>query len=241
MRYAVLSDIHGNLEALEAVLADAAERADTVLCLGDVVGYGADPEACMELIAGRAAALVAGNHEHAVAGLLDLDWFNDYARAAVEWTRDRLDEDHRSYLAALPLVAEVGDATLVHASPERPEEWEYLVSPQDGFAAFPAFATRLCFVGHSHRPAAWSLGSSGPEFVAGAVELSLESGRRYIVNVGSVGQPRDRDPRAAYALWDADRGRLVIRRVAYDVDTARRKILAGGLPRLLADRLPRGV
>ncbi|MBI2161084.1 MAG: metallophosphoesterase family protein [Candidatus Rokubacteria bacterium] len=240
MRYAVLSDIHANLEALEAVLADAAERAESLLCLGDVVGYGADPEACLELIAGRAAALVAGNHEHGVVGRLDLDWFNDYARAAVEWTRDRLDEDHRSYLAALPLVAEVGDATLVHASPERPEEWDYLVSPQDGFAAFPAFATRLCFVGHSHLPAAWSLGSSGPEFVPGAGELSFEPGRRYIVNVGSVGQPRDRDPRAAYALWDAERGRLAIRRVTYDVDTARRKILAGGLPRLLADRLPRG-
>ena len=241
MRYAVLSDIHGNLEALEAVLADAEARADAVLCLGDVVGYGADPEACMELIAGRAAAIVAGNHEHGVAGLLDLDWFNDYARAAAEWTRERLDEDHRRYLAALPLVAEVGDATLVHASPERPEEWDYLVSPQDGFAAFPAFTTRLCFVGHSHLPAAWSLGSSGPEFLPGAVELSVEPGRRYIVNVGSVGQPRDRDPRAAYALWDEERGRLAVRRVAYDVDTARRKILAGGLPRLLADRLPRGV
>ena len=240
MRYAVLSDIHGNLEALEAVLADAEARTDVVLCLGDVVGYGADPEACMELIASRAAATVAGNHEHAVAGLLDLDWFNDSARAAAEWTRERLDEDHRSYLAALPLQAEVGDATLVHASPERPEEWDYLVSAQDGFAAFPAFTTRLCFVGHSHLPAAWSLGSSGPGFVPGAVELSLEPGRRYIVNVGSVGQPRARDPRAAYALWDVERGRLAIRRVAYDVDTARRKILAGGLPRLLADRLPRG-
>jgi diadenosine tetraphosphatase ApaH/serine/threonine PP2A family protein phosphatase len=240
VRYAVLSDIHGNLEALEAVLADAEARADAALCLGDVVGYGADPEACIERTAGRAAVIVAGNHEHGVAGLLDLDWFNDYARVAVEWTRDRLGEDHRRYLAALPLVAEVGDATLVHASPERPEEWDYLVSPQDGFAAFPAFATRLCFVGHSHRPAAWSLGSSGPEFLPGAVELSLEAGRRYIVNVGSVGQPRDRDPRAAYALWDADRGRLAVRRVAYDVDAARRKILAGGLPRLLADRLPRG-
>jgi len=115
VRYAVLSDIHGNLEALEAVLADAEARADAALCLGDVVGYGADPEACIERTAGRAAVIVAGNHEHGVAGLLDLDWFNDYARVAVEWTRDRLDEDHRRYLAALPLVAEVGDATLVLA------------------------------------------------------------------------------------------------------------------------------
>ena len=240
MRYAVLSDIHGNLEALDAVLADAAGRADGVLCLGDVVGYGADPAACAEQIAARAQAVVAGNHEHGVAGLLDLDWFNDDARAAVEWTRARLDDDHREYLGALPLTAEVGDATLVHASPDGPDEWDYLVSARDGFCAFAAFASRLCFVGHSHVPAAWSLGSSGPEFVPGAAELSIERGRRYIVNVGSVGQPRDRDPRAAYALWDAERGSVAIRRVTYDVDAARRKILAGGLPRLLADRLPRG-
>jgi len=240
VRYAVLSDIHGNLEALEAVLGDATPRADAVLCLGDIVGYGADPAACVERVAERAQAITAGNHEHGVAGRLDLDWFNRYARAAVEWTRERLDDDHRAWLGALPLVVEVGDATLVHASPDRPEEWDYLVSAADGFAALPAFPTRLCFVGHSHLPAAWSVGSAGPEFAAGPVELPLLAGRRYLVNVGSVGQPRDRDPRAAYALWDAERGTLAIRRVAYDVQAARRKIVAAGLPRYLADRLAWG-
>jgi diadenosine tetraphosphatase ApaH/serine/threonine PP2A family protein phosphatase len=240
VRYAVLSDIHGNLEALEAVLADAATRADAVLCLGDVVGYGADPVACVELIAARAGAITAGNHEHAVAGLLDLEWFNPSARAAAEWTRERLDRDHVSWLATLPLVAETADATLVHASPRQPEEWDYLISAEDGFDAFGAFATRLCFVGHSHVPGVWSLGSSGPEYLPGTIEADLEHGRRYLVNVGSVGQPRDRDPRAAYALWDVERARVAIRRVAYDVGRAQRKILAGGLPRLLADRLSRG-
>lgn len=240
MRYAVLSDIHGNLEALEAVLADATTRVDAVLCLGDVVGYGADPVACVELIAARAAAITAGNHEHAVAGLLDLEWFNPYARAAAEWTRERLDGDHVSWLAALPLRAETADATLVHASPDAPEEWDYLISAGDGFEAFGAFATRLCFVGHSHMPGVWSLGSSGREYRPGTVEADLEHGRRYLVNVGSVGQPRDHDPRGAYALWDIERARVVIRRVAYDVERAQRKILAGGLPRLLSDRLSRG-
>ena len=240
MRYAVLSDVHANLEALEAVLADAAPRADGVLCLGDVVGYGADPEACVERLATRGHVLVAGNHEHGVAGLLDLDWFNPWARAAVEWTRARLDDAHRAWLGALPLTAEVGDATLAHASPDRPDEWEYLMSAEDGFAVFGAFATRLCFVGHSHRPGVWSLGSSGPAFEPGSVEIALEAGRRYLVNVGSVGQPRDRDPRAAYALWDLDRGAVAIRRVAYDVGAARTKILASGLPRFLADRLALG-
>jgi diadenosine tetraphosphatase ApaH/serine/threonine PP2A family protein phosphatase len=240
VRYAVLSDIHGNLEALDAVLADAAPRTDALLCLGDLVGYGADPVACVEIVGERAQTIVGGNHEHAVAGLLDLEWFNPYARAAAEWTRERLDDDHRTYLAALPLVAQVGDATLAHASPDRPDEWEYLVTAQDGFDAFPAFVTRLCFVGHSHLAGVWSLGSSGPEHRPGPVEVELEPGRRYLVNVGSVGQPRDRDPRAAYAIWDVERGTIAVRRVVYDVASARTKILQRGLPRFLADRLAWG-
>ena len=240
MRYAIVSDIHGNLEALDAVLADATGRADAILCLGDVVGYGADPGACVERLAVRAQVITAGNHEHGVTGLLDLDWFNPYARAAAEWTRERLDDDHRSYLATLPLVAQVDDATLVHASPEAPEEWDYLLSPDDGWAAFPYFATRWCFVGHSHVPGMWSVGSSGPDFEPRPAIVTAEAGRRYIVNVGSVGQPRDRDPRAAYAIWDVDAGRVELRRVSYDIQAARDKIVAAGLPRYLADRLAAG-
>lgn len=237
MRYAVVSDVHGNLEALSAVLADAAGRADSVVCLGDVVGYGADPVACAELIAERADVVVAGNHEHGVAGLLDLEWFNRYARAAMEWTREQMDDDHRAWLATRPLRAEIEEATLVHASPASPEEWDYLITPDDGFEAFPAFTTRLCFVGHSHRPGTWSIGSTGPDHQTGSVDIQLEPGRRYIVNVGSVGQPRDGDPRAAYAVCDLVARRITIRRVPYDVQAARTKILAAGLPRFLSDRL----
>lgn len=241
MRYAILSDIHGNLEALRAVLADAESLVDGLICLGDVVGYGPQPEPCLELMAERALAFVGGNHERGVAGLLDLDWFSPYARAAVEWTRTHLDDDHRRYLAALPLVTELGDATLVHASPVQPEEWEYLVSAEDGLHAFTGFRTRLCFVGHSHRPAVWSQGSWGPEFRPGGAEVTIDAGRRYIVNVGSVGQPRDRDARAAYAIWDVDARRITGRRVAYDLAAVRRKIARAGLPRFLADRLASGV
>jgi diadenosine tetraphosphatase ApaH/serine/threonine PP2A family protein phosphatase len=241
VRYAILSDVHGNLEALRAVLADAAEHADDLLCLGDAVGYGADPVACVDLLGARARFIVAGNHEHAVTGQLQLAWFNENARAAAEWTRDRLDRSSASYLAALPLVAEVHDATLVHASPRQPDEWEYLVDPEDGLAAFAAFTTRLCFVGHSHVPAVWSLGSSGPDYARGDTDITLEAGRRYIVNVGSVGQPRDRDPRASYAIWDLDARRVRGRRVSYDVAVARAKIAAAGLPRFLGDRLTAGI
>jgi diadenosine tetraphosphatase ApaH/serine/threonine PP2A family protein phosphatase len=237
VRYAILSDIHGNLEALDAVLAHADARADAVLVLGDVVGYGADPRACLERVAARADAVVAGNHEHGVAGLLDLEWFNDRARMALEWTRGQLDDDHLGWLRTRPLTVEIDDATLVHASPDQPAEWDYLVSAEDGFDVFGAFATRLCFVGHSHRPGAWSVGSSGRAHEPGAREIDLEAGRRYLINVGSVGQPRDRDPRAAYALWDLDARRVTVERVPYDRVSARRKILSADLPRFLADRL----
>jgi diadenosine tetraphosphatase ApaH/serine/threonine PP2A family protein phosphatase len=240
VRYAILSDIHGNLEALGAVLADAAGRTDGVLCLGDVVGYGADPTACVDLVADRAEKVVGGNHEWAVTGRLALGWFNRWARAAAEWTSERLDSDHQAWLSALPLSAEVADATLVHASPARPDEWDYLLVAEDGWDAFSAFATRLCFVGHSHRPAAWSLGSSGPGWDPRPATMTLEAGRRYIVNVGSVGQPRDGDPRASYAVWDVDAGQVAIRRVVYDIASARRKIQAAGLPRVLGDRLGAG-
>lgn len=240
MRYAVLSDIHANLEALTAVLADAAAHADALLCLGDTVGYGADPAPCVDVVAERCQAVVGGNHEHGVVGLLDLGWFNGNARAAAEWTAERLDDDQRAWLAALPLVREIEDATLVHASPRHPEEWDYLLSADDGYAAFSAFATRLCFVGHSHLPGVWSQGSSGRDYRAGLADVELEPGRRYIVNVGSVGQPRDHDPRAAYAVWDVAARRVRLRRVPYDVATARRKILAAGLPAFLGDRLPSG-
>ena len=248
MRYAVLSDVHGNLEALSAVLADAAsEGALGVLCLGDAVGYGADPVACVELLGERSTGMVAGNHEYGALGLLDLRWFNPAARAAALWTREQLGADHQGYLSGLPLSSALGEATCVHASPRRPEEWEYLLSAEDGFEAFADFATRLCFVGHSHRPGVWSLGSSGPahEDLGGPAwhdhRVLFHDGRRYIVNVGSVGQPRDRDPRAAYVVWDEDERSITLRRVMYDHKAAAAKILRAGLPRALADRLAHGM
>ena len=229
-----------------AVLTDAAAvGAHAVLSLGDLVGYGADPVACIEQIGERAVAAVAGNHEHGTLGLLSLEWFNPVAKAAVLWTRGRLDEDHGRYLGSLPLMHTFEEATLVHASPRHPEEWDYLVSAEDGLEVFGDFRTRLCFVGHSHRPDVWSLGSSGPEYPGShpsrPATVRLEDGRRYLINVGSVGQPRDRDPRAAYAVWDRDERTVTIRRVEYDHRRAAQKILAAGLPRPLADRLAHGV
>jgi diadenosine tetraphosphatase ApaH/serine/threonine PP2A family protein phosphatase len=227
------------------VLADAAsEGAHAILCLGDLVGYGADPVACVERVGERAAAMVAGNHEHGALGLLDLRWFNPWARAAALWTGGQLDQGHRDFLGGLPLMRSHEEATLVHASPRSPEEWDYLISEEDGLGVFGDFATRLCFVGHSHVPGFWSVGSGGPDHVGRldtpAAQVRLDDGRRYLINVGSVGQPRDRDPRASYALWDRAARTVTIRRVPYDHVAAAGKILAAGLPRKLAERLAHG-
>jgi diadenosine tetraphosphatase ApaH/serine/threonine PP2A family protein phosphatase len=223
----------------------AAEGARGLLCLGDLVGYGADPVACVERVGEQALAVVAGNHEYGALGLMGLEWFNPAAKAAALWTRDRLDGDHRRYLESLPLRAMVEEATLVHASPHHPDEWDYLLSAEDGFEVFGDFQTRLCFVGHSHCPDIWSLGSSGPEHAISLpsprADVRVQDGRRYLINVGSVGQPRDRDPRAAYGIWDRDERSITIRRVEYDRQRAAEKIMAAGLPRSLAARLAHGV
>ena len=224
------------------MLADAAsEGALEILCLGDLVGYGADPVACVERVGERASAMVAGNHEHAALGLLDLRWFNPYARAAAEWTAGRLERGHRDYLGGLALLRTIEDATLVHASPHHPEEWDYLVTAEDGLAVFGDFSTRLCFVGHSHLPGVWSVGSGGPDHVerldAPAARVRLDDGRRYLVNVGSVGQPRDGDPRAGWLLFDEEADTIEHRRVDYDIDAAANRIREAGLPQFLAERL----
>jgi diadenosine tetraphosphatase ApaH/serine/threonine PP2A family protein phosphatase len=242
VRYAVLADVHANEPALDAVLADAGARGvDGLLCLGDVVGYGADPGPVLERVAERALVVVAGNHDHAAAGLMDLAWFNTHARRAAEWTAARLAPRWRRYLAERPLSAERDGALLVHASPREPAAWPYLVSAEDGAEALSAFAGPLCFVGHSHLPATWTAGAGGRVVHRpGGGRLALRGGARHVVNVGSVGQPRDGDSRAAYALWDVAEGWVEVRRVAYDAAEARRRIHAAGLPRYLGDRLLEG-
>jgi diadenosine tetraphosphatase ApaH/serine/threonine PP2A family protein phosphatase len=241
VRYAVLADVHGNLEALRAVLADAAHRADGILCLGDVVGCGADPDACVELVAERCLVVLGGDHDLGTAGRLDAARFAEAERVALHWTRQRLNADARAWLAARPGTCEIGDATMAHAAGP-PEEWlePPMDAAEDGFAALAAVPTRLGFVGHSHRPALWASGSWGRDHEDGPAEVTLGIGSRYLVDVGSVGQPRDGDARAAYALWDAPGRRISIRRVSYDVAAAADKIVAAGLPPFLADRLAAG-
>ncbi len=250
MRYAVLSDIHGNLEALTAVLeALASERIDHTLCLGDVMGYGADPTACVERLQACDAVVVGGNHDAACMGKLELGWFNDAAKAALVWTRDQLSFTDLDWLRRLLLVETVEPFTLVHGSLRRPERFEYLVDLAQIVDTLTTCRTLMCLAGHTHQPCFVEYDRTQRtvlRVLTRAEELATVAFRddaatvRYLVNPGSVGQPRDGDPRASVAVIDTDEKRLSIHRVAYDVETAARKIRQAGLPGFLADRLAIG-
>lgn len=237
MRIAILSDVHGNLEALEAVLADLDRRPpDRVYCLGDFIGYGASPNECLARLRPLIAGAVLGNHDAAAIGRTPIEFFNaDAARAAV-WSGGRLTADHATYLTALPYAIELDGARLVHATPAEPAEWHYVVSPSDATAEFAAFGEPLCLIGHTHVPGVWSLDGAEVRY-SRKPAVVMDRQRRYLVNAGSVGQPRDGDPRAAYLLWEVEERRLSHVRVDYDVEGARRRILAAGLPPFLGDRL----
>ena len=250
MRYAVLSDIHSNLEALTAVLdALAAERIDRTLCLGDVVGYGADPAACLSRLATREAMIVGGNHDLACIGRFDLGWFNASARAGVLWTRDQLGFTELDGLRRLPLTATEGPLTLVHGTLRHPERFEYLIEAGQAIDTLTACQTLFCLVGHTHVPFVLEYDRTRRRigrFLTTADDLADApfeddpDAMRYLINPGSVGQPRDGDSRASFAVIDTDARRVVIRRVPYDVGIAQRKIRQAGLPGFLADRLALG-
>jgi predicted phosphodiesterase len=245
MNYAIISDIHGNYDALSAVLADiAGSRVDRVICLGDIVGYGAEPQKCIEEVKSLTNWVVAGNHDHAAIAKMPLDYFNVNARRAAEWTAAVLSPSDRRYLAELPLLRHItaGECELVavHSTPSRPEEWHYILSIDEAEFQFEQFPQQVCLIGHSHQPMFWQLSARGESSIAGKEYLRMEPSRRYIINAGSVGQPRDGDPRACYALCDSERMELVIRRVEYNVGAAQKKILKAGLPPRLAERLAHG-
>jgi len=240
----MLSDIHGNLEALDAVLeALADERIDRYLCLGDVVGYGANPNECLDRIIGLTSDVIAGNHDHAAIGRLDIATFNRYAAEAALWTRRQLTPAGRRYLGTLPYTWRKDDLFAVHASPANPEDWIYLTShwlTDEAFDAMPGDIA-LCVVGHTHTPGIFEKRATADRSrQIAAPEVGMDPECRYIVNVGSVGQPRDGDPRAAYCIYDTAEKRAEIVRVAYDLETAQRKIRDAGLPEMLADRLESG-
>ena len=236
MRVAVLSDIHANIVALDAVL-DALGTVDGIWHLGDIVGYGADPDAVVERLAERGAVGVAGNHDLAALGGPEIDWFNPDAKAAMEWTRGRIGDRTRAWLRSLPTTRVEGDVTLVHGSPRDPV-WEYVTSLPVARTNLEALETQVGLHGHTHLPIAWVDRDGRLESIAPKAGSTLRlDGRQALLNPGSVGQPRDGDPTAAWLELDTDAGVVTWRRTAYDVERARSAILDAGLPARLGDRL----
>lgn len=247
MRALIVSDIHSNLEALQAVVADAVDRGgfDVIWCLGDIVGYGPDPGACLDLLRSHPLVAVLGNHDSAALDLRESADFNNSAAHSAHWTAEQLSSGERDFLAGLPLVANVEDFTLVHGSLRAPLR-EYLLNEEAAFATFGRMTTRFCLVGHSHVPFLCLENREGPSFVSFAEDQSFElDDRRRIANPGSVGQPRDYDPRPSYAIFtDGGQGQpgcLERHRVEYDRAETQRKMREYSLPKALIDRLDHGV
>jgi predicted phosphodiesterase len=240
MRYALISDIHSNTEALEAVLKDAHEqKAESYLCLGDIVGYGAEPSACLERVRGLNGTVIAGNHDYAVCEKTDTSYFNTYARKAVQWTMQQLSKTQLEYLGKLPLVYESKNYCLAHGSLNGPENWEYILAEEDAMHSFELLKQRILFVGHSHVPFIFTL-ENGQVSGAEPHDFTLSPGAKYIVNIGSVGQPRDMDNRASYCIFDEEKSSVHFRRIPYDFRSTQKKILDAKLPELLALRLELG-
>lgn len=242
MRYAVLSDVHANLEALEVVLEDAARQgAQQLLCLGDFVGYGPDPNRCVEALEGRLSMALVGNHDLAALGRLDAGRFNLFARAALEWTRGQLRPGVRAFLEKLRPRETFQDMLLVHASPQDPVH-EYILDWETADDNFRAAEFSLCLFGHTHVPVRFAHdGQRTYVFPLPAnTPVPLEADYRHLVNVGSVGQPRDGDPRAAYVVLDLRARTVELRRVPYAIEVVQAKMRAKGLPRPLWERLGEG-
>ncbi|MGH7820285.1 MAG: metallophosphoesterase family protein [Candidatus Binatia bacterium] len=241
MRYAIFGDIHGNLHALEAVLgAYEREGIDVFLCTGDLVGYGANPSECIEAVRSRCKHVVAGNHDFAVCEKLTLEFFNSYAKSAVLWTRNQLTAEDLRYLEDLPLIVDVdADVTLSHATIYDAHAFDYIQTQYDAHLSLQELRTTCGFVGHSHIPITFTLRDGAVSWTMDS-EIDLDGCEKVLVNVGSVGQPRDENPDAAYAIYDSAERRIWIRRAVYDVDAAVRAIERNNLPRILGERLRLG-
>jgi diadenosine tetraphosphatase ApaH/serine/threonine PP2A family protein phosphatase len=237
MRYAIFSDIHGNLNALDAVLsAFKKEKPDKYLCVGDIVGYGAEPSACIERVKSLNADIIMGNHEAASTGLFPIDNFNPYARSAVIWTRQALSREDIDFLKNLPLIFENEDLIMVHGSLDSPEEFRYIFEAIDTEETFSLMKKKICFIAHTHRPKVYVKRDVIISQAYGQ-RIEINDSYKYVVNTGSVGQPRDRDARAAYCIYDTEEKTVEIKRVTYNIGEAQKKIIRAGLPSFLAERL----
>ena len=251
MQFLVLSDIHGNRHGLEAVLADAQGEYERILCLGDIVGYGAFPNQCCDILRDADAICLSGNHDAAALGLIDIQWFNPVALQAIMWTREQLNIENQKWLAGLPAQHDFPehDFQAVHGSLREPWE-EYITGPEIAAPNLMKMEYSLCFFGHTHqavvfgcpRDTTWQNGFNdmmGAMITEGGV-LELEADFKYLLNPGSCGQPRDGNAQAKYAIFDSEARIVEVRAIDYDMDGARQAIYQAGLPKMLGDRLLQG-
>ncbi len=241
MKTAFLSDVHSNLEALLAVISTLRDNnIDNVTFIGDIVGYGANPNECIKLIDKISDVIIAGNHDWACAGKDNIDSFNSRAKEAAQWTRKKLTDNNIAFLLSLPLKEKTDDSIYVHSTPCFPESWDYVPNTEKAQVCFESFSQKFCFIGHSHIPAIYILKNSNEVIVKKSEEIIICEDSRYIINSGSVGQPRDKNPLASYGIYDSETEMFSIKRVGYDIKKAQEKIIGAGLPPFLAERLSIG-
>lgn len=245
MNYGLIGDIHSNLEALNEVLKQIKKEADKYICVGDVVGYGANPNECIEIVQELNCLTVVGNHDYAVVNLKAIDLFNIFAKEAILWTRKKILKKNKDILKKLKLIEINSPFTVVHATPYFPEQWYYLVNMEDAVKSFKYFNSQICLIGHSHLPFIVILDTEKEsidyiDYKEKIQKLKIEKKKRYLVNVGSVGQPRDGNPQACYFIYNMDTQEIEIKRCSYDIVTTQKKIIKAGLPQILAERLSKG-
>ncbi len=243
MKLGFISDVHANLEALNAAIEALAKRnVDRILCAGDVVGYGPDPVACIEQLQAQGIQAAKGNHDAVAAGEKSDKYLNKLAREAIQWTRQQLSREERNWLAALPYVHRTKEYLLVHATPMHPDEWEYLLHPYQAVYHFEGFQETLMFNGHTHIPKIFELTAFDVNVIPAEPGrlISLESGNRYLINVGSVGQPRDGNPDGCACVYDVEAREIEYVRFPYDIAAVQAKMSKAGLPKRLVNRLALG-
>ena len=237
MTFAIISDIHGNLEALNKVFSFIdKKKIDEILCLGDIVGYGPNPNECVELVRDRCEHVVLGNHDAAAIGITAITHFNLNAQNAIKWTREKLSDDNKNYLKNLPYTFRRDELLFVHASPSNPKKWIYIFSAANAVEEFANFQERVCFIGHTHIPAVYY----GTEMLPKTNQYKLNKDGKYLVNVGSVGQSRDGNNKLCFCLFDSDEKSIDFVRLGYDAEMTSNKIIGSGLPPFLAERILKG-
>ncbi len=236
MRFGIFGDVHSNLEALEAVLEDMQGQAVThPLCIGDIVGYNANPRECLEIIRALDCPIVKGNHDQEAGQPSTVERFNDLALASIRYSREQLTLEQKEFLCGLPLVRPIGEFSMVHATLHQPHNWRYVFNATDAQASFEWQQTAICFFGHTHVPHVYVRDAAVHQFLY--KKIHVHPHKRYFINVGSVGQPRDGDWRAAYVIFDTNAKTIELRRIPYDLAKTQAKIIKAGLPSRLAERL----